>query len=512
MDQRVQQHVWTRIISVSTTLIVGTLVIIPLGYVIHAASSSLLEYTIPSALLSRVWFTIWQSILTVIVSVFIGGGIALAEHMFSTQPRRWFIAVMTLPVFMPSVIVAVGFVAVWGNAGYVNDLLEWVGIHRISFLYSGAAVVASHAFYNIPLAYIAIRLRLLTAEGHLEDSAKLLGASLWKRLLSITLPRLQSTIIGISLVIFLYAFMSFALPLILGGIQYQTIEVYIYSLITQQYNFSTAATVSILQFVILAGVVVVGSRWIKEVPETRITLPKTASPSQSRSRFIVTMLQLVLTVYIILPILAVGIRGLSSEGWWLLYQSNFLAAWMRTVGLAVTTAIMTLGIGIGMIVSESRWQKGVLYILAISPITLGFAWRLLFGQVFWLLPIAYATLLLPLTVYSLRTVWTSRPADFIGTIAVLGGTRLDQLVSSIRWLLPACVQLMALVMTFVFGDIAVASILAPYDHPTAMLIAYDLVGSYRFSTAAAGMTAIMISITLCLSCIYLLPYTYGSRR
>lgn len=512
MDKRVQQHVWTRIIKISATLIVGILVALPLSYIIHIARGSDLSLIISSGLASRLWFTFWQSILTVMVSLLIGGGIALAEHTVALQPRRWFIAVMTLPVFLPSVVVALGFVAVWGNAGYINDALVWLGIHRIQFLYSGIAVVASHAFYNIPLVYIAIRLRLLTAENHLENSAQLLGASLRKRLLSITLPRLQSTIIGISLVVFLYSFMSFALPLILGGIHYQTIEVYIYSLITQQYDFAAAATIALFQFGILIVVVLCGSRWIREVPETRITLPRSTSVLHNRSHRVVKTLQYILALYIILPILAVSIRGLTAEGWSLLYHSNFLEAWLRTVGLAIVTAIITIGISIGIIVSESRWQKGVLYILAISPVTLGFAWRLLFGQIFWLLPIAYGTLLLPLAMYSLRTIWASRPADFMGTIAVLGGNQFHQLIASIRWLLPACVQVVALVMTFVFGDIAVASILAPSDQPTAMLVAYDLVGSYRFSTAAAGMTAVILSIAICLSSIYLLPYMYGSRR
>ncbi len=509
MDSRVQSNVWTRIITVSTGLVIAGIIIWPLAFVIATSVEQFSTFEFSPALQSRIWFTLWQSLLTVIVSVTIGGGLAVFQHTLRIQPQRWFIAVMTLPIFLPGVIVGLGFVAMWGNAGYVNELLRPLGFEPISFLYSGAAIVASHAFYNIPLAYLAIHIRLRAADTHLEDSARVLGATLWKQLLTVTLPRIQSSIIGVSSIIFLYAFMSFALPLVLGGIQYQTIEVYIYSLITQRYDFATASVIAVMQFSFLAGIILIGSRWIRTVQETRIATEHTSPKTRS---WIVTGIQILLALYIVLPILAVCMRSISIESWLLLYRSNFIDAWLRTGLLTLVTMVLTFGMATGVLFSHSRWQKLLLIILAISPITLGLAWRLLFDQQFWLLPFAYATLLLPLAVYSLRTIWSARPPDFINTIKILGGSTLDQLYASARWLLPAIVQVLALVAAFVFGDIAIASILAPYDQPTAMMTAYSLVGSYRFSTAAAGMTAVIISIALCISCIYLIPYLYASRR
>lgn len=509
MDPRVQHHLWTRIISLSVALLVAGLTIWPLGYSILASLEHFSTFEFSQALQSRLWFTIWQSVLTVVVSMCIGGGLAVIEHTLRAQPRRWFIVAMTLPIFMPSIIVALGFVAVWGNAGYVNDILQWLSIKRVSFLYSTGAIVASHAFYNIPLAYLAIHLRLRAADIHLEDSARILGAPLWQRFITVTLPRLRSSIIGVSCIIFLYAFMSFALPLILGGIHYQTIEVYIYSLITQRYDFATAVVIAVLQFGFLASIIFISARWIKDIQETRISV----ADSQIHSRsWMVTFSQSLLALYVILPILAVCVRGMSIEGWSLLYRSNFIEAWLRTSWLAIITLILTLGMAITLVFLQSRWQKTLLLILAVSPITLGLAWRLLFGQQLWILPLAYATLLLPFAVYSLRTLWAARPPDFINTITILGGTTIHQLKATLRWLLPACIQLTALVVVFVFGDIAVASILAPYNEPTAMLVAYNLVGSYRFSIAAAGMSAVILSIALYLSGIFLVPYLYESHH
>lgn len=518
MDRTIQYHIQSKLNLLKKkrwwvygliSVCVGLPIIWPLVHLLISSWQGIGAFKLSTAIQSRIWFSLWQSMLTVVLSMGIGGSIAVMEHYKKIVPHRWFIIIMTLPIFLPSAIVAVGFIAVWGNAGYVNDLLNIIGAPSLSFLYSPAAIIASHCFYNVPLAYLAIRLRLLAMHDNLEESAQSLGAAPARTILDITLPRLRSTLIGISLVIFLYAFMSFALPLILGGIRYQTLEVYIYTLITQQFALDTAMLLASVQFIGLILIVIIGLRYIKDVQEKNVYVPRHAPSSHSW----LTFFQFLLSAYILAPSIAVIIRAASLPALQTLLQSSFPAALLRTLGLAGITAIITLTFSLLIVLYTHRAFHGVmLLILAVSPITLGFAWRLLFGQSVWLLPIIYSALLLPVAVYLIRSSWSARPPDFLNTIKLLGASSLQQLRAGTRWLLPALLQLLALTGAFVLGDIAVSGIVAPYRQPTAMSLSYELLGTYRFGVAAAGMSIVMVTILAIIILVFLISKYYDSYR
>lgn len=485
-------------------------IFLPLGYLVNSAFTESSEFIISSVAWSRIWFSLWQSSATVVLSLLIGGGLAIAEHTYKEKFSRWFLLIMTLPIFLPGVIVAVGFIAIWGNAGYVNETLQSFGWQPIKFLYSPAAIIAGHCFYNIPLAYIAIRLRLLSVHHNLEDSAQVLGANWWKIFTTIILPRLRSTIIGIGIIIFLYSFMSFALPLVLGGIEYQTLEVYIYNLASQQFNYSTAALLAIIQLISLGVITLLSLRYINDVQEKFIKHQKSNNFASNTTIFL--FVRVVLSILIIAPLLATVFKGFNGNSIVTLAESSFISAWIRTFIIsAVTISIATMaGLYIAISVPKKHQPK-ILLILAISPVTLSLAWRLLYGQSLFFMVTAYITLLLPLATYVVHNSWQARPVHFNETLSILGANKFQQLKSKARLLFPAIAQIIALGFAFVFGDIAVSGILTPYQHPTVMSLSYDLMGSYRFNIAATSMSLILGSILILVFLTFFISSRYDAR-
>ena len=59
-----------------------------------------------------------------------------------------------------------------------------------------------------------------------------------------------------ALLVFIYAFNSFAIVLVLGGVQYQTLEVRIYSLAKNQFDFAGAAALTLIQLLINVIIIV----------------------------------------------------------------------------------------------------------------------------------------------------------------------------------------------------------------------------------------------------------------
>jgi thiamine transport system permease protein len=96
-------------------------------------------------------FTTYQALLSTLASVALGlpGAYLLARYEF--RGRRLVRSLTILPFVLPSIMVAVGFLAMFGRNGTLNDLLGTVGLGPVDALFTLEIVVLAHAFYNAPL-------------------------------------------------------------------------------------------------------------------------------------------------------------------------------------------------------------------------------------------------------------------------------------------------------------------------------------------------------------------------
>ena len=94
-------------------------------------------------------FTIWQAILSTLLSVLMGlpGAYLLARYDF--RGKRLIQALTTVPFVLPSIIVVLGFVRFFGNNGILNRfLMALFGLAEppLRILYSLQAILLAHAF------------------------------------------------------------------------------------------------------------------------------------------------------------------------------------------------------------------------------------------------------------------------------------------------------------------------------------------------------------------------------
>lgn len=454
------------------------------------------DLLISSAVWSRLWFSVWESSLTVIISCGIGGGLAWLEHNKKATPARWFWLIMILPIFLPSTLVAVGYVGVYGNMGYFNQLLRSLHFPTLHLLYTPLAVIAGNCFYNIPLFYLGIRLRLTTAHYYLEDTARILGANPAQIFYNITLPRLRSTIIGLSILVFLYSFMSFGLPLIIGGIQYQTIEVYIYQLITNYFALSQAAWLALLQWIFLSIIVVVGYRNSRLFLEAHLA---TLEPTKNHY-WLIHILRLVMASYIILPLFSIVLNS-DITLFHKLFSGTFSEALVRSVSLGIISICIVQLVAICLILYLPKYILPMsLGIIALSPVTIAALLRLNIQPHIVAVIIAYSLLLLPLTLSIVYVRWNSWSEHFNETLTLLGKNTWLHLKIKLRYLKPALLQAAMIGYVFVLGDLAISKILSPYSQPTAMIVSMQLINSYHFAigTTALGVLLICIMVSIVL--------------
>ncbi|TBH20546.1 ABC transporter permease [Thermus thermamylovorans] len=155
--------------------------------------------------------------------------------------REVFLALSILPFVLPTPVVALGFLALLGPRGLLG-----VDLYGTKALLLLAAV-----FYNLGLA---LRI-LLPVAVHLAEpmrAARVLGATPFRAFLRVGLPLLLPTLGSAGLLVFLYTFSAFGVPLLLGGPRYATLEVEVYTLLAHRLAFSEASALMLLQILTLS--------------------------------------------------------------------------------------------------------------------------------------------------------------------------------------------------------------------------------------------------------------------
>ena len=192
-------------------------------------------------------FTLTQAAISTVFSVTVGFplGFILSRYLF---PGKYLLkALLLLPFMTPPTIVVLGFILLYGPKGMFSSFIPQLKILSEGFY----SIIAAHVFYNAPLAayYVFSTLKRLGPE--MEEASDSLGASPYMKFLKIFLPHSLPGLLSSSILIFLYCFTSFTIPLVLGGIRYRTLEVEIYSLYKVFFDHSGAAALSLIQFLVL---------------------------------------------------------------------------------------------------------------------------------------------------------------------------------------------------------------------------------------------------------------------
>ncbi len=232
--------------------------VITLEFLINALSSPLNQYFIQ--------FTMNQAIISAIITVIIGlpGAYIFSRYQFIGDNSLK--TILTIPFVLPPVVVVLGFVLLLGPNGILNSLmmtifnLENPPIH-IYKTFQGIILV--HAFYNVPIVLRLVSSSWSKANVDMEEVATSLGSRRFHFFRYVTFPQISSSILASGILSFLYCFTSFAIVLSLGGIQFKTLEVQIYSLFHYRYDFQQAASLALFQLII-TSVLIIAYLYISE--------------------------------------------------------------------------------------------------------------------------------------------------------------------------------------------------------------------------------------------------------
>jgi thiamine transport system permease protein len=201
------------------------------------------------ARLGIVGFTAYQAALSTLASVALGvpGAYLLARYEF--PGRRTLRSLTMLPFVLPSMMVAIGFVATFGSDGTLNAATTALGLGRVELLYTLEAIVVAHAFYNAPLVTRLTTAAWESVDASAVETARSLGASRLAAFRTVVVPQLLPAVLMSGALTFVFTFGSFPIVLALGGYQLATVEVFVYQLI-RDLSYAEAAALALLELVV----------------------------------------------------------------------------------------------------------------------------------------------------------------------------------------------------------------------------------------------------------------------
>lgn len=416
--------------------------------------SGIADVVTDSSLRGVVWFTIWQAVVSTVLTLALGlpGAYVFARLRF--PGRSTLRAFVTVPFVLPTVVVGSAFLSVLGPRSPLNVLLELAlgdAAPTIDLRRTIAAILIAHVFFNYAVVVRTVGGLWAHLDPRIEDAARTLGASRWTVFREVTLPLLRPAIAAAASIVFLFTFTSFGVVLILGGAGLATIEVEIYRFTAQLLDLPIASVLAVLQLLAVAAALAVYGRLQRgSVQQPLRSAVETAHPPRGRSErlFLAANLMLML-VLLALPLLVLVERSFATgDGYGLdayraLSTSRrgsllFVPPWeavRNSVVFATAATLIALVVGglasIAVTVREGRLARafdGALMLpLGTSAVTIGFGFLITLDQPPLdlrsspvLVPIAQALVATPFVVRTLLPVARSIDRRLREAAAVLG--------------------------------------------------------------------------------------------
>ncbi|MEU0257143.1 iron ABC transporter permease [Streptomyces sp. NPDC006184] len=257
------------------------------------------------------WFTTWQALVSTALTLLLALPAAYVFARLRFPGKQLLRAVVTVPFVLPTVVAGSAFLALLGHNGLLDQL--W-GVRLDTTVW---AILLAHVFFNYAVVVRTVGGLWAQLDPRQEEAARLLGASPAKAWRQVTLPALAPAVAAAALMVFLFTFTSFGVVQILGGPTFSTLEVEIYRQTSEVFDLSTAAVLTLVQFVAVGAILAVHARTVRR-RETALRLvdPKvTARPPRGGGQWaLLAGVLLTIALLLVLPLAVLVRRSLDAPG------------------------------------------------------------------------------------------------------------------------------------------------------------------------------------------------------
>lgn len=451
--------------------------------------------------LRLIGLTLGQAALAALITTALGVPIAYVLYRLRFRGRRFLRALIVVPFVLPTVVVGVAFRTLLRDGGPLGFL---------ALDGTFAAIMLALVFFNVAVVTRTVGGAWENLDSRQEEAAAALGASPARVWWTVTLPRLAPAILSAASIVFLFCSTAFGVVLVLGGVQFGTIETEIYLLTTQFLDLRAASVLSITQLAVVVLALLVAARLGRgtAVAQRRVAVAPRTPTRRDAPAIAVT---LVVAVFLATPIVTLVVRSLySSAGWGLGNYINLggtgsrnalvVPVWTalgNSLGTALAATLIALVVGVSACLVLSRRPRsrvgrravlafdGALMLpLGVSAVTVGFGFLITLNHPPFdlrsspiLVPIAQALVAVPLVIRTLLPVLRSIDGRMREAASVLGASP-ARVLRDVDAAIVAKPVLAASGFAFAvaLGEFGATSFLSRPDRPTLPVVIFRLIG------------------------------------
>jgi len=390
------------------------------------------------------WFTLWQAVVSTVLTLLAGLPVAYVVARYEFPGRRLFRAIVAVPFVLPTVVVATAFITLLRPGGPLAFLHWQRGV---------APMILAHVFFNVAVVARTVGGFWANLDPRREEAARMLGASPARTFWRVTLPLLTPAIVAAASIVFLFTFTSFGIALLLSDPAHATLEVAVYDQVLQFGDLHIAAALAFVQASAVFAFVFVLAR-IQErraVAQRLVGASDAARRPRGRERLVVAAVLVATILFLGGPLAVLVSKSFHAGGEWSLASYRalgsadatstlFVSPWAAVRNSLVFAAIATtLALIIGGLASfaiASRPGRGTRTVdallmlpLGASAVTVGFGYLIAFDRGFFglatsplLVPLAHTVIAVPFVIRAVVPALRSIDARLRDAATMLGAS------------------------------------------------------------------------------------------
>lgn len=450
----------------------------------------------------RLQWSILQAAISCLGTLALGLPVAWVLARFEFAGRILVLRALMLPFVVPTLVAAMGVLTLLGPHSW------WSAFGGPDLQGSPCLLIYGNLFFNLCLVVRTASEALGQVSASRVAAARTLGATPWRVFWRIEWPAIAPWLMSALCLVFLFCVSGFGLALVLGGQDYATAEVEVYTLVAHELQLSQAGVLA-LWMLLFTGMAALAYAAL----ERRLAAPLRADtvarrrPQGWRQWSCVAMALAVLLLVCAAPLIAIVWRAAQGglAAWRVLWDAATLQALWNSLRFSTMAVVLATVLGLAHAVAarQSLLLRTLAYLpFVVSPVMVAFGLLLLYPA--WtaslgLLVCAYALLAYPLVAQSITAGLDAMPPNLAQAARSLGASPW-RVFWRVTWpmMRPALRRGVAFAAATAVGEFAVTLFLSRPEWATLTTLVYEYLGRPGASNRDAALVLACLLMGLAL--------------
>lgn len=192
--------------------------------------------------------TLYVALVCTVLALVLGFPVAYFLAKTQSRFKSLFIILLVFPLMVGNVVRAAGWMVILGNAGFVNFVLEWLGLidTPLQIMYTPLAVIVGTTGVILPYLILTLQSVLEGIDFSVEEAAQNLGADFFTTFRRVVLPIAAPGVAAGTMLVFILCMNAYATPVLLGGTGITMMAPALYDQITKASNWPFGSALALV--------------------------------------------------------------------------------------------------------------------------------------------------------------------------------------------------------------------------------------------------------------------------